>query len=184
MKKLSWIALILCLLFTAAGCAKNGETEVTTAPSGADNASVGVSADEAAQMSTPELVEAVVTTPDITLLFSANDFRSGVLTFSQRCPAAAELLERSDNAQALLDAYRNASPPRESDVDTMSEAEFMRIYTLGILLAQPEVTQNMDENMHNEIESVIADKKDELSVSALDFDAYHIALAEFITNDQ
>ncbi len=182
MKKLSWIALILCLLFTAAGCAKNGETEVTTAPSGADNASVGVSADEAAQMSTPELVEVVVSSSNAANLLSGKSYRDTALAFAQKCPAVAELFRRSDNAAALLQAFKETTPPTQEDAANAGKPEFWSFYLLGILLAQPEVTANIDDTLQAEVDAVMQEKDQKLADSILPINTYTDTLNELAEN--
>lgn len=184
MKKFSLIVLALCLVFTAAGCAKNGDTEATTEPSGAANAPASISADEAAQMSTPELVENAVASSGATVILSGKSYRDTALDFAQNNPAVAELLRRSDNAEALLQAYKEAIPPTEEDAVNADKPEFWRFYVLGMLLAQPEVTANMDEALRAEADAVAQEKDELLSNSILEVNTYTDTLKELAKNEQ
>ena len=184
MKKLSLIALALCLVFAAAGCAKNGEAEAPTDPAGAAGVTGGVSAEEAVQMSTPELVEAAVASSGATVVLSGKSYRDTALDFAQNTPAVAELLRRSDNAEALLQAYKEAIPPTEEDAVNADKPEFWRFYTLGMLLAQPEVTANMDEALRAEADAVAQEKDEVLTNSILEVNTYTDALKELARNKQ
>lgn len=180
MKKFSLILLAFCLFFTAAGCAKNGGTETTTDPSGA----VTVPAGEAAQMSTPELVEAAVASSSAANMLSGKSYRDTTLEFAQNSPAVAELLRRPDNAQALLQAYKEAVPPTEENAADADKPEFWRFYTLGMLLAQPEVTANMNEALRAEADAVAQEKDEVLTNSILEVNTYTDALKELARNKQ
>lgn len=184
MKKFSLIVLALCLVFTVAGCAKNGDTEATTEPSGAADAPASISADEAAQMSTPELVENAVASSGATVILSGKSYRDTALDFAQNNPAVAELLRRSDNAEALLQAYKEAIPPTEEDAVNADKPEFWRFYVLGMLLAQPEVTANMDEALRAEADAVAQEKDELLSNSILEVNTYTDTLKELAKNEQ
>ncbi len=164
------LALMVGTGILAAGCSRTAEPDAAVSTS-------TPTAQEAVDMSTEALVEAVLTSPEIVHLRLYNTYRSGVENFARHSPVAAELLARPDNAAALLNAYQDTSPPRsgESAADT---AAIERLDVLGILLAQPEVTANMDDGLRAEMEQAAAEKDAELETAASPLNTYREAEAE------
>lgn len=168
MKKLLVLAALLLVTgLLATGCGRAEEPEAnTTEPT----------SQEAAAMSTEALVQAALDSPDVSCLYLYTTYRSGVQDFAQRSPAAAELLARPDNARVLLDAYRGTDPPTGDSDAAASSAS--RLDVLGILLAQPEVTANMDSSLRAEMTQAAAEKDAELAAAANPINTYREAQAE------
>lgn len=162
---LAALALTASLLASSCGRAETPATDTTEPTS-----------QEAAAMSTESLVQAVLDSPDVLSLYLYTTYRSGVQDFAQRCPAAAELLARPDNAQVLLDAYRETDPPAgESEAEA---AIATRLDALGILLAQPEVTANMDDRLREEMAQAAEEKDAALATAASPINTYREAQSE------
>lgn len=179
MKKLSLILLAVCLILTAAGCTQGGEDALTTAPSQS-----GISAQDAADMNTSELLEEILSSSDALTLISGKTYRQGVIDCAQQSPAVAELLKRADNAEVLLKLYRETTPPTSAEAQKMEETEVLRIYALGVLLAQPEVTANMDDALRQELEEAVSDKEGALAGSVLGINTYRDAAEELAAQAQ
>lgn len=115
--------------------------------------------EEIAAMSTEELLFAVLDYPFMIDLFAFNSYRDGFLHVYSEFPALAALTAREDYSDALVSVYAEmpVASASSQDDEEMSD-DIFNLSVLEILIAQPEMTECLQDGTIGELVQ-IADNK-------------------------
>ena len=111
-----------------------------------------------AEMSTSELVGAVLAYPYFSDYLAFNTPQEGFNVIRQRFGALDELLAREDAASALLDVYQKADL---HEVLATDDLPTLRLDFLEMMLAQPEILADSEQTVREDIVEAVVDKWEE-----------------------
>ncbi len=115
--------------------------------------------DAIANMSTEELLQAVLAYPFMIDLYAFDTYRDGFEHVYREFPALAELAKRTDFGLVLIDFYHNIPVERTSDVSGNTNYENIRALSIiEILIAQEEMTGGLDEAEINSLIQIAEEK--------------------------
>ena len=115
--------------------------------------------DAIANMSTEELLQAVLAYPFMIDLYAFDTYRAGFEHVYREFPALAELAKRTDFGPVLIDFYRNIPVECASDVSGNTNYQNIRpLSIIEILIAQEEMTGGLDEAEINSLIQIAEEK--------------------------
>lgn len=137
------------------------------------------------QMSTDELVTAVLDYPCFIDMIFYNTYQDGFEAVRDNFNGLQELLSRKDSGDYLMEAYRNVNLPRILSISDDNEKfeESLEVLYLETILAQPEITEILSTESLEELESLV-EKNYEIQVTnedetaSLSYSGYYESIAE------
>lgn len=130
--------------------------------------------DEMTKMNTMELARAVLDYPCFCDLLFYDDVQNGFLTVAEHFNGLKELLSRDDAGTNLLLWYlsntKNLYKADAEDIDDINKA--LKIYYAEIILAQPDILQNMNSKELQELNSIMSFNYEKRKKNKIDFPSY------------
>lgn len=141
--------------------------------------------EELAQMSTNELVAAVLDYPCFIDMIFYNTYQDGFEAVRDNFNGLQELLNRKDSGDCLLETYKNVNLLQIFSIDNEDEKfdESLDLLYLETILAQPEITETLSDENLAELETLVEDNYEiqvanEDETVSVSFSGYYESLAE------
>lgn len=141
--------------------------------------------EELAQMSTDELVTAVLDYPCFIDMIFYDTYQEGFEAVRDNFNGLQELLSRKDSGEYLLEIYKNVNLCQVLSIDNEDEKfdESLDLLYLETILAQPEITETLSDQNLAELETLVENNyeiqvENEDETASLSFSGYYESLAD------